>query len=427
MQFIDKTKVIVKAGDGGHGKSAFRREKFVPKGGPAGGDGGRGGDVIFRVDPNMNTLLDFRYHRKFKAANGENGDIKNMYGANAEPCIVKVPPGTTVRDEATGELIADLTEIGQEAVVAKGGRGGRGNAKFANAANRAPTFAEFGEPGESKNLILELKLLADVGLVGYPSVGKSSLVAAVSAARPEIADYHFTTITPVLGVVKTDYEKSFVMADIPGLIEGAADGVGLGHDFLRHVERTKLILHIVDASGIEGRDPVDDYYKINAELQKYSEKIAKRTQILVANKIDLPEAEEHLPALKALAEKEGMKFFAISAATHKGLKELIAYVGEWLDNYVEEPEATEDAVVYDEDAAREAEKVTITRDDAGDFVVSGKALETLVAMTNFNNDEAVRRFQYIWRIKGIDEKLKERGIKEGQTVHIGEMEFEYRE
>ena len=217
------------------------------------------------------------------------------------------------------------------------------------------------------------------------------------------------------------------MADIPGLIEGAADGVGLGHDFLRHVERTKLILHIVDASGLEGRDPVEDYYKINAELQKYSEKIAKRTQILVANKIDLPEAQEHLPALKALAEKEGLKFFEISAATHKGLKELISYVGEWLDNYVEEPEATDDEVVYDEDAAREAEKIEITRNDAGDFIVSGKALEKLVAMTNFNNDEAIRRFQYIWRIKGIDEKLKERGIKEGQTVHIGEMEFEWRE
>ena len=427
MQFIDKTKVIVKAGDGGHGKSAFRREKFVPKGGPAGGDGGRGGDIIFRVDPNMNTLLDFRYHRKFKADNGENGDIKNQYGANAAPCIVKVPPGTTVRDEATGELIADLTEVGQEAVVAKGGRGGRGNAKFANAANRAPRLAEFGEPGEAMKLILELKLLAHAGLVGYPSVGKSSLVAAVSAARPEIAEYHFTTITPVLGVVKTDYEKSFVMADIPGPIEGAADGVGLGHDFLRHAERTKLILHIVDASGLEGRDPVEDYYKINAELQKYSEKIAKRTQILVANKIDLPEAQEHLPALKALAEKEGLKFFEISAATHKGLKELISYVGEWLDNYVEEPEATDDEVVYDEDAAREAEKIEITRNDAGDFIVSGKALEKLVAMTNFNNDEAIRRFQYIWRIKGIDEKLKERGIKEGQTVHIGEMEFEWRE
>ena len=427
MQFIDKTKVIVKAGDGGHGKSAFRREKFVPKGGPAGGDGGRGGDIVFRVDHNMNTLLDFRYHRKFKAENGENGDIKNQYGKNAPPCIVKVPPGTTVRDEETGELLADLTEVGQEAVIAKGGRGGRGNAKFANAANRAPTFAEFGEPGESRNLVLELKLLADVGLVGYPSVGKSSLVAACSAARPEIADYHFTTITPVLGVVKTDYEKSFVMADIPGLIEGAADGVGLGHDFLRHVERTKLILHIVDASGIEGRDPVDDFYKINKELKKYSEKIARRTQILVANKIDLPEAAKNLPRLEALAAKEGLKFFTISAAAHTGLKELISYVGTWLDNYVEEPEATEEETVYDEDAARDAEKVTVTRNDAGDFIVSGKALEKLVAMTNFNNDEAVRRFQYIWRIKGIDEKLKERGIREGQTVHIGEMEFEWRE
>ena len=427
MQFIDKTKVIVKAGDGGHGKSAFRREKFVPKGGPAGGDGGRGGDIVFRVDQNMNTLLDFRYHRKFKAENGENGDIKNQYGKNAPPCIVKVPPGTTVRDEETGELLADLTEVGQEAVIAKGGRGGRGNAKFANAANRAPTFAEFGEPGESRNLVLELKRLADVGLVGYPSVGKSSLVAACSAARPEIADYHFTTITPVLGVVKTDYEKSFVMADIPGLIEGAADGVGLGHDFLRHVERTKLILHIVDASGIEGRDPVDDFYKINKELKKYSEKIARRTQILVANKIDLPEAAENLPRLEALAAKEGLKFFAISAAAHTGLKELISYVCTWLDNYVEEPEATEEETVYDEDAARDAEKVTVTRNDAGDFIVSGKALEKLVAMTNFNNDEAVRRFQYIWRIKGIDEKLKERGIREGQTVHIGEMEFEWRE
>ena len=253
MQFIDRTRVIVKAGDGGHGKSAFRREKFIPKGGPSGGDGGRGGDIIFVVDQNMNTLLDFRYHRKFKAENGENGDIKNQYGKNAPACYVKVPAGTIVKDEETGEVLADLTEIGQEAVICKGGRGGRGNAKFANAANRAPTFAEFGEPGEARNLILELKLLADVGLVGYPSVGKSSLVASVSAARPEIAEYHFTTITPVLGVVKTDYEKSFVMADIPGLIEGAADGVGLGHDFLRHVERTKLILHIVDASGIEFR------------------------------------------------------------------------------------------------------------------------------------------------------------------------------
>ena len=239
MQFIDRAQITVKAGDGGHGKSAFRHEKFMPKGGPSGGDGGRGGDVIFRADRNLNTLLSFRFHRKFNAKNGENGEHKNQFGRNAQHLYVDVPPGTIVMDEATGEMLADLTEVGMEAVIARGGRGGRGNAKFANSANRAPSFAEFGEPGESRKLRLELKLLADVGLVGYPSVGKSSLVASCSAARPEIADYHFTTLTPVLGVVQTDYEKSFVMADIPGLIEGAADGVGLGHDFLRHVERTR--------------------------------------------------------------------------------------------------------------------------------------------------------------------------------------------
>ncbi len=426
MQFIDRARISVKAGDGGHGKSAFRREKFVPKGGPSGGDGGRGADVVFVVDPNMNTLLDFRYHRKFKGENGENGDIKNQYGHNAPPCIVKVPPGTIVRDEKTGELLADLTEVGQEAVIAKGGRGGRGNAKFKNAANRAPTFAEFGEPGESRDLTLELKLLADVGLVGYPSVGKSSLISVVSAARPEIADYHFTTITPVLGVVRTDYEKSFVMADIPGLIEGAADGVGLGHDFLRHVERTKLTLHLVDAAGSEGRDPVEDYHKINAELKRYSEKIAGRTQILVANKMDLPGSEEQLPRLKELAEREGIKLFPISAVTHEGVDDLISYVGEWLDNYVEAPETEDEVKVYHTEE-EDPDQVTITRNDAGDFVVSGKALEKLVAMTNFGNDEATRRFQYIWRLKNIDERLREMGIKEGMTVHIGDMEFEYQE
>ena len=427
MQFIDRTKVSVKAGDGGHGKSAFRHEKFIPNGGPSGGDGGKGADIVFVVDNNMNTLLDFRFHRKFKGKNGENGDIKNQYGSNAEDCIVKVPQGTLVKDEETGEVLADLTEIGQQAVIAKGGRGGRGNAKFANSANRAPTFAELGEPGETRNLILELKLLAEVGLVGYPSVGKSSLVASVSAAKPEIAEYHFTTITPVLGVVKTDYEKSFVMADIPGLIDGAADGVGLGHDFLRHVERTKIILHIVDASGLEGRDPVEDYYKINKELRRYSEKIARRTQILVANKMDLPEAQENYPRLEALAKKEGIRIFPISAATKQGLKELIAYTGEALDNYVEEPEASDEVMVYDADKQEDPDAITITRNDHGDFIVSGKALEKLVAMTNFGNDEATRRFQYIWRIKGIDAKLRERGIKEGMTVHIGEMEFEYRD
>ena len=429
MQFIDRTTIKVTAGNGGNGKSAFRREKFVAKGGPSGGDGGRGADIVFVVDNNMNTLLDFRYHRKFQGKNGENGDIKNQYGHNAPPCIVKVPQGTLVKDADTGEILADLTEIGQEAVIAKGGRGGRGNAKFANSANRAPTFAELGEPGESRNLILELKLLADVGLVGYPSVGKSSLVAAVSAARPEIAEYHFTTITPVLGVVSVgdiDDERSFVMADIPGLIDGASEGVGLGHDFLRHVERTKVIVHIVDASGVEGRDPVEDYYKINKELRIYSEKIARRPQILAANKMDLPGAQENFGRLKDLAEKEGIEIFPISAATRQGTKELIQRVAQVLDEYVEEPDVEEGVKLYDA-KEEDPDKVTITRNDAGDFIVSSKSLNKLVAMTNFGNDEAIRRFQYIWRIKGIDKKLIERGIKEGNTVRIGEMEFEYRD
>lgn len=429
MQFIDRISIRVIAGNGGNGKSAFRREKFVAKGGPSGGDGGRGADVIFVVDNNMNTLLDFRFHRKFVGKNGENGDIKNQYGHNAPPCIVKVPLGTLVKDADTGETLADLTEVGQEAVIAKGGRGGRGNAKFANSANRAPTFAELGEPGEARNLLLELKLLADVGLVGYPSVGKSSLIANVSAARPEIAEYHFTTITPVLGVVNVGSlgdEKTFVMADIPGLIDGASEGVGLGHDFLRHVERTKVIIHIVDASGIEGRDPVEDYYKINKELKIYSERIARRPQVLACNKMDLPGAEENLPRLRELADKEGIEIFPISAATRQGLDELIKRVAVLLDEYVEEPEAEETSKVYDA-KAEDPDEITITRNDSGDFIVSGKALEKLVAMTNFGNDEAVRRFQYIWRIKGIDKKLQERGIKEGNTVHIGDMEFEYRD
>lgn len=429
MQFIDRTTIKVIAGNGGNGKSAFRREKFVAKGGPSGGDGGRGADIVFVVDNNMNTLLDFRYHRKFQGKNGENGDIKNQYGHNAPPCIVKVPQGTLVKDADTGEILADLVEIGQQAVIARGGRGGRGNAKFATSANRAPTFAELGEPGETRNLLLELKLLADVGLVGYPSVGKSSLVAAVSAARPEIAEYHFTTITPVLGVVNVGElgdEGTFVMADIPGLIDGASEGVGLGHDFLRHVERTKVIIHIVDASGIEGRDPVEDYYKINRELKIYSEKIARRPQILAANKMDLPGAAENFERLKELAEKEGIRIFPISAVTRQGTQELINHVAKVLDEYVEEPDTEEGIKVYDTQE-EDPDKVTISRNDAGDFIVSSRSLNKLVAMTNFGNDEAVRRFQYIWRIKGIDKKLIERGIKEGNTVRIGEMEFEYRE
>lgn len=426
MKFIDRTKVTVKAGDGGNGKSAFRREKFVPKGGPSGGDGGKGADIVFVVDGNINTLLDFRYNRKFVGKNGGNGDIKNQFGRNAADLLIKVPAGTIIKDEDTDEVLADLTEEGETAVICRGGRGGRGNARFANSANRAPTFAELGEPGESKKLVLELKVLADVGLIGYPSVGKSSLIAAVSAARPDIAEYHFTTLAPILGVVSVGPEQSFVMADIPGLIEGAAEGVGLGHDFLRHIERTKILVHVIDASGIEGRDPVDDFYKINKELALYADKLTKSPQVIAANKIDLPEAAENLPRLEALAKKEGIPLFKISAATKAGITDLIKHVYTMLINYTEQPKAEEKTKVYD--AAKDNEdEIKISRDMTGDFVVSGKSLDKLVAMTNFANDEALRRFQYIWRLKQIDGKLKAKGIKEGDTVHIGAMEFEFRE
>lgn len=422
--FIDRARIQVKAGDGGNGMSSFRREKFVAKGGPSGGDGGRGADIVFVVDNNVNTLLDFRYKRKFIGKNGEPGGTKNCYGQNAEPLLIKVPPGTLIKDAETGKTLADLTEAGEKAVLAKGGRGGRGNARFSNSVNRAPTFAELGEPGESKMLQLELKLLADVGLVGYPSVGKSSIISMVSAAKPEIAEYHFTTLTPVLGVVSMGEGHSFVIADIPGLIEGAHEGVGLGHDFLRHVERTKIILHVIDASGMEGRDPVEDYHKINRELRLYNERLAKRPQIIAANKMDLPEARENYARLQALAEQEGVEIFPVSAAANEGLKEMLTRVSQALDAYVPEPEAAGEAEPYEEEGA---EEIVVRRDAAGDFVVSGKSLEKLVAMTNFDNEEALRRFQYIWRLKGVEALLKSHGVKEGDTVHIGEMEFEYKE
>lgn len=422
--FIDRARIQIKAGDGGHGMSSFRREKFVPKGGPSGGDGGRGASVVLKVDPNMNTLIDFRYKRKFVGKNGDNGGTKNCYGQNAEPLVIKVPAGTVVKDAETGEVLADLTEIDEEAVLAHGGRGGRGNAKFVNSVNRAPTFAEMGEPGEERVLQLELKLLADVGLVGYPSVGKSSIISMVSAARPEIAAYHFTTLVPVLGVVSLGEGHSFVMADIPGLIEGAHEGVGLGHDFLRHVERTKIILHVIDVSGIEGRDPIEDYHRINKELRLYNERLAKRPQIIAANKMDIPEAKENYEKLKAFANGQGIEIFPVSAATNEGLKPLIERVSQMLDEYVEEPEAIEEVKVYQ---AKPDDEITISRDEAGDFVVKGKYIEKLVAMTNFENDEALQRFQYIWRVKGIEDMLKAHGVKEGDTVHIGTMEFDYKE
>ena len=421
--FIDRARIYVEAGNGGDGMSSFRREKFVEKGGPNGGNGGRGGDVILVADKNLNTLIDFRYKRKYVAKRGGQGGTKNCTGMRADNVYVKVPMGTLVRDDVTGAVMADLTEDGQEYIAAKGGRGGKGNACYVTSTNRAPTFAEKGEPGENRWLKLELKLLADVGLVGYPSVGKSSIIAQVSAARPEIAAYHFTTLSPVLGVVRIDEERSFVLADIPGLIEGAHEGVGLGHDFLRHVERTKVLLHIVDVAAVDGRDPIEDFDKINNELAQYSERLARRKQLVVANKMDLPEAQENFGRLKEYVEAKGYEITKASAATGEGLRELMFQAYELLEAYV--PEEDEQELSRFDEIDPDSYEIVVGNDT--DYEVRGKNIERLVAMTNFDNDEALYRFQLIWKRLGIDEALKEKGVQEGETVRIRDMVFEYKE
>lgn len=421
--FIDRARIYVEAGDGGDGMSSFRREKFVEKGGPNGGNGGRGGDVVLVADKNLNTLIDFSYKRKYVAKRGGQGGTKNCTGMRADTVLVKVPMGTLVRDDATGAVMADLVEDGQQYVAAKGGRGGKGNACYVTSTNRAPTFAEKGEPGENRWLKLELKLLADVGLVGYPSVGKSSIIAQVSAARPEIAAYHFTTLSPVLGVVRLDDERSFVLADIPGLIEGAHEGIGLGHDFLRHVERTKVLLHIVDVAGVDGRDPLEDFDKINNELAEYSERLARRQQLVVANKMDLPEAQENYERLKEYVEAKGYAICKASAATGEGLRELMFKAYDLLQQYVPE-EDEEDLARFDE---IDPDSYEIVAGNDTEWEVRGKNIERLVAMTNFDNDEALYRFQLIWKRLGIDEALKEKGVQEGESVRIRDMVFEYKE
>ena len=419
--FIDKARIYVEAGNGGDGMSSFRREKFVEKGGPNGGNGGRGGNVVLRADNSLNTLIDFRYKRKFIAKRGDNGGVSNMTGHRGEDVIIKVPLGTVVRDDETNIMIADLTEDGQEFVAAKGGRGGKGNACYATSTKRAPTFAEKGEPGTKGWLRLELKLLADVGLVGYPSVGKSSIISRVSAAKPEIAAYHFTTLTPVLGVVRLSEEQSFVLADIPGLIEGAAEGVGLGHDFLRHIERTKVLLHVVDVSGCEGRDPIEDFEKINHELEAYSAKLARRKQLVVANKMDLPDSADNFVILKEYVEEKGYEIMPVSAATGEGLQELMWKAYEMARQYVAEPE--EEIGVVEEGDPDSFEIIRGAED--ADFEVKGKNIERLVAMTNFDNSEALYRFQLIWKRLKIEDALLEAGIQEGQTVRILDMVFNY--
>ena len=420
--FIDRARIFVQSGKGGDGMSSFRHEKFVPKGGPNGGDGGQGGNVVLVADRNVNTLVDFRFRRLFKAKPGGKGEGSNKYGRNAEDLLITVPLGTIVKDEETGQVMADLSRDGQRAIVAKGGRGGRGNWHFRTSANRTPTFAERGEPGEERWLRLELKVLADVGLLGYPSVGKSSILRKVSAAQPEVAAYHFTTLNPILGVVNLPDHRSFVMADIPGLIDGASEGVGLGHDFLRHIERTKILIHVVDVSGIEGRDPIEDYEKINAELAKYSEKLARKRQVVAANKIDLLGDSDNLERLMDYMTDHGVEVYPICAMTGEGMDKLLERVWTMLEEYVEEPDETTEEVVY---KAQNKPDFEVKRDDDGAFVITGARIENLVAMTNFDDDQSLRRFQRIWRYMELDKLLQEHGIQDGNTVRIYSMEFEY--
>ena len=424
--FIDYAKIIIKSGDGGNGATSFRREKYVAAGGPDGGDGGKGGDVYFVVDKDANTLIDFRFNKKFKAKNGENGSGNNCYGKNGEDCYIKVPLGTVVKDFKTGKVIVDLSEKDQKELVLKGGRGGKGNTHFATSTRQAPNFSIDGEKGKEKEVILELKSLADVGLVGFPNVGKSTILSKVTAAQPKIADYPFTTINPNLGVVKTEYGDSFVIADIPGIIEGASDGIGLGIQFLRHVERTRLLLHVLDAASVEGRNPVDDFYKINDELKKYSEKLANRKQIIVANKLDSVQDDENIKSIEELAEKEGLELFKISAATGEGLKELFNHVSSIIKTLPkEEIVDIEDRIVYTlEEDDEEPFTVEIIN---GDFVVQGPAAERIMRRINVEDNESFAYLQRSLKKIGIDDALRAKGIKDGDSVILVDWEFEWYE
>ncbi|WP_438311158.1 GTPase ObgE [Sporosarcina sp. FA9] len=428
--FVDHVKVFVKGGDGGNGIVAFRREKYIAYGGPSGGDGGKGANVVFIVDEGLRTLMDFRYQRHFKAPRGEHGGSKNMHGRSADDMVVKVPPGTVVTSAEDGRVIADLVEHGQTAVIAKGGRGGRGNSRFVSPQNPAPELSEMGEPGSELEIVLELKVLADAGLVGFPSVGKSTLLSVVSAAKPKIADYHFTTLVPNLGMVEIEDGRGFALADLPGLIEGAHAGIGLGHQFLRHIERTRVILHVIDMSGLEGRDPYEDYVTINEELEQYNMRLLERPQIIVANKMDMPDSEDNLELFKEqLGDSEAL-IFPISALTRKGLDALLFSVADLLEVTPEFPlyEIKDDEEVsvlykYEGDDA----DFKITREDDGAFVLSGYTLERLFKMTDFNFDASIRKFARQMRGMGIDDALRERGAKDGDTVRILEFEFEFLE
>lgn len=421
--FVDKAKIKIKAGNGGDGAVSFHREKYVASGGPDGGDGGKGGDIVFQVDDNFSTLIDFRYKRKYAAKNGEPGGARNCTGRSAEDLIIKVPRGTVIRNAVTGRIMADIS-TDEPQILAKGGKGGKGNIHFATSTRQIPRFAKPGFPGEEFEVSLELKLLADVGLVGYPNVGKSTLISVVSAAKPKIANYHFTTLTPVLGVVRLGEEKSFVMADIPGLIEGASDGIGLGHEFLRHVERCRLIIHVVDVSGIEGRDPIEDYETIQQELERFSEDLAQRPQIVAANKCDMADPEQ-ISRFREYIEAKGLQFFEISAATTQGTSDLVQVAGYMLAElppiiqYEPEPITEEELM-----SAETYGKFEIEIED-GIFYVDAKWLEPIMRTINMDDYSSLQYFQRVLRSSGIIDALEEKGIDEGDTVNILGFEFDF--
>ena len=423
--FVDYAKIIIKSGNGGNGAATFRREKYVAAGGPDGGDGGRGGDVYFVVDADSNTLIDFRFTKKFKAEDGQNGSGSHRFGKSGEDIYIKVPLGTIVKDAESGKVIVDMSKPGQKELILKGGRGGKGNSHFATSTRQAPRFAIDGEKGKEKEIILELKLLADVGLLGFPNVGKSTILSRVTKATPKIADYHFTTIDPNLGVVKTEYGDSFVLADIPGIIEGASEGVGLGTQFLRHVERTRLLLHVIDVAGTEGRDPVDDFNKTNAELEKYREKLASRKQIIVANKIDSMQDEENFKALEKLAKEKDLEIFKISAVTGEGLNELFNYVAKLIKTLPkEEVVDIEERIVYTLEEEQDQFEIEVK---GNEFIVTGPAVERLMGRVNIGDNESYHYMEKMLKKLGIEQALKDKGVKDGDTVKILEWEFEWYE
>ena len=402
---------------------SFFRAKYITHGGPDGGDGGRGGDVIFVGDESMGTLMDFRYKRMFKAGNGQDGGKRNCFGKDGESVVIKVPVGTVIREAESGKIMADITKHGEEKILIHGGKGGKGNQHFATPTRQAPRYAEPGRVAKEYDVILELKLIADVGLIGFPNVGKSTLLSMVTNANPKIANYHFTTLAPNLGVVEGRYGDSFVLADIPGLVEGASEGVGLGHAFLRHVERTKVFIHVVDAAGVEGDDPVENVRKINQELEAYNPELMKRPQVIAANKTDIPGSEENVERLKEAYEKEGFEVFPISAATNKGLDELLTKVAEILKNYPEDIVFEEEYEEYDE-VAVDQEPFTIEIEDEV-YVVRGVGVEKMIGYTNIDTEKGFAFFQRYLKEKGIIEALEEKGIQEGDTVRIYDMEFEF--